>query len=83
MISEREISMRMIFLTPLLAAMPAAALAEPLTFDAAIERAARAAPSIQAGAAGVEARRSAAIAAGRLPDPTLERAERGKYAKQR
>jgi len=75
--------MRMIFLTPLLAAMPAAALAEPLTFDAAIERAARAAPSIQAGAAGVEARRSAAIAAGRLPDPTLERAERGKYAKQR
>jgi len=64
--------MRMIFLTPLLAAMPAAALAEPLTFDAAIERAARAAPSIQAGAAGVEARRSAAIAAGRLPDPTLD-----------
>ena len=63
--------MRMTILVLLLAAVPGVALAEPLTFDAAIERASRDAPSIQAGAAGVEAKRSAAIAAGRLPDPTL------------
>ncbi|HVR91445.1 MAG TPA: TolC family protein [Novosphingobium sp.] len=42
-----------------------------MTFNAALERAAANAPSVQAGEAGVEARRSAAIAAGRLPDPTL------------
>ncbi|MGE4305829.1 MAG: TolC family protein [Novosphingobium sp.] len=53
------------------AAAPGAALAEPLTFDAALTRATRDAPSIHAGEAGVEARRSAAVAAGRLPDPTL------------
>ena len=47
------------------------AAAEPLTFDAALERAATNAPSVQANEAGVEASRSAAIAAGRLPDPTL------------
>ena len=47
------------------------AAAEPLTFDVALERAAANAPSVQANAAGVEAKRSAAIAAGRLPDPTL------------
>jgi outer membrane protein TolC len=47
------------------------ALAEPLTFDAALQRAAREAPSLQASEAGVEATRSSAIAAGRLPDPTL------------
>ena len=47
------------------------AAAEPLTFDAALERAAAGAPSVQASEAGVEAKRSAAIAAGRLPDPTL------------
>lgn len=63
--------MRFIFLAPFLATVSGVARAEPLTFDAAIERAMRDAPSIQAGAAGVEARRSAGIAAGRLPDPTL------------
>ena len=63
--------MRTIFLAPLLALMPSVAMAEPLTFDAAIARATRDAPSIQAGEAGVEAKRSASIAAGRLPDPTL------------
>ena len=47
------------------------AAAEPLTFDVALERAAANAPLVQANAAGVEAKRSAAIAAGRLPDPTL------------
>jgi hypothetical protein len=56
---------------PLLAAASSAAFAEPLTFDAAIERASRDAPSIRAGEAEVEATRSASVAAGRLPDPTL------------
>ncbi len=47
------------------------AAAEPLTFNVALERAAANAPSVQANEAGVEATRSATIAAGRLPDPTL------------
>lgn len=64
--------MRMIVLAPLLAAIPGAAIAEPLTFDGALQRAAREAPSLQASATGVEAMRSAAVAAGRLPDPTLD-----------
>lgn len=51
--------------------LPAALHAEPLTFDAAIERAVRTAPSVRANEAGVEATQSAAIGAGRLPDPTL------------
>lgn len=63
--------MRILVLAPLLAAIPGAALAEPLSFDAALARAAREAPSLQANAAGVEAMRSASVAAGRLPDPTL------------
>lgn len=49
----------------------APAAAEPLTFDVALQRAAANAPSVQANEAGVEASRSAALAAGRLPDPTL------------
>ncbi len=63
--------MRTILSAALLAAVSGTALAEPLTFDAAIARATRDAPSIRAGEAGVEARRSASVAAGRLPDPTL------------
>ena len=63
--------MRTIILASLLAAIPSATLAEPLTFDAAVARAAREAPSIRAGEAGVEAKRVAATAAGQLPDPTL------------
>lgn len=55
----------------LLSAVPIAAWAEPLTFSAALERAAASAPSVQASQAGVEATRSASIAAGQLPDPTL------------
>ena len=47
------------------------ATAEPLTFNTALERAAANAPALQASSAGVEATRSAAIAAGQLPDPTL------------
>ena len=54
-----------------ISAFAGSALAEPLTFDAALERAVRGTPSVQANEAGVEAKRSAAIAAGRLPDPTL------------
>jgi len=63
--------MRKIYLAPLLAAIPATVLAEPLTFGAALQRATANAPSVQASAAGVDATRSASIAAGRLPDPTL------------
>lgn len=63
--------MRVGFLMPLLAAASSVALAEPLTFEAAIDRAASSAPTIQAAEAEVEARRSSAIAAGQLPDPTL------------
>ena len=47
------------------------AAAEPLTFNAALEFAGANAPSVKVSEAGVEAKRSAAIAAGRLPDPTL------------
>lgn len=63
--------MRIIVLAPLLAVIPSVALAEPLTFDAALQRAANEAPSLRAGASGVDAARSTAIAAGRLPDPTI------------
>ncbi|MDZ4137027.1 MAG: transporter, partial [Paracoccaceae bacterium] len=52
--------------------LPGQLAAEPLTFDAALERAKRDAPSVLARTAGVEAAQSAAIAADRLPDPTLE-----------
>ena len=52
-------------------ALPSVLHAEPLTFAAALERAAREAPSLAAGEAGVKAKRAAAIAAGRLPDPAL------------
>lgn len=63
--------MRLIVLAPLLAVIPGVALAEPLTFDGALQRAAREAPSLKASASGVDAARTAEIAAGRLPDPTL------------
>ena len=63
--------MRMIYLAPLLAAIPVAVLAEPMTFDAAIRRATATSPSVKASTAGVDATRSASIAAGQLPDPTL------------
>ena len=56
----------------LLSAVPTLASAEPLTFNAALERAAADAPSLRGRAAGVTAAQSAAIAADRLPDPTLD-----------
>lgn len=69
---KRGDTMRYLISAAMLAAIvPAPACAEPLTFDAALERAARTAPSVQANEAGVEAMRSASVAAGRLPDPTL------------
>ncbi len=64
--------MRLIYLAPLLAAIPNTVLAEPMTFDAALKRTATNAPSVQASEAEVQAKRSAAIAADRLPDPTLD-----------
>lgn len=64
--------MRLILLLPLLASAPTIAMAEPLTFDATIARAAGESPMVRAGEATVEAKRSAAIAADQLPDPRLE-----------
>lgn len=52
--------------------LPATLHAEPLTFDAALERAKSDAPSLKGRAVGVQAAQSAAIAADRLPDPTLD-----------
>jgi cobalt-zinc-cadmium efflux system outer membrane protein len=58
---------------PLAAAMvfSGAAHAAPLTYEDALRLAAQTAPGLQARAAVVRAARSAAIAAGRLPDPKL------------
>lgn len=63
--------MRMLIALPLLAAIPFQALADPLTFESALNQARRSAPSIQAKSAGVDATRAARAAAGALPDPTL------------
>ncbi len=63
--------MRILLGAGLVLALPAALHAEPLTFDAALLRAASEAPSLKASASGINAARSAAIAAGRLPDPTI------------
>lgn len=51
---------------------PARTQARPLTFDQALAHAAANAPSLKARAASTEAARSSAIAADRLPDPTLD-----------
>ena len=48
-----------------------AAFADPMTFDAALKRASEA-PSLRGRDANVTAARSSAIAADRLPDPTLD-----------
>jgi outer membrane protein TolC len=47
------------------------AVAEPLTFDAALDLATRSSPDIAVQTASVEAAQSATVAAGRLPDPKL------------
>ena len=49
----------------------ALARAEPLSFEAALEIATRSSPDIAVQTTSVEAARSAAVAAGRLPDPKL------------
>lgn len=64
--------MRVLLCAALAMGLPAALRAEPMTFDAALARAASEAPSLKAGQAGVDAARSAAISADRLPDPTLD-----------
>lgn len=53
------------------ALLAGAAHAAPLTYDAALKLAAQSAPSLQAKGVDVDAARSAAVAAGRLPDPKL------------
>lgn len=63
--------MRMLIAVPLLAAIPFPALAEPIGFDDALARAASQAPLLRARTLEVDARRSAATAAGQLPDPKL------------
>ena len=64
--------MRILLGAGLALAIPSALSAEPLTFNGAIQRAVREAPSLEASEAGIAASRSAAIASDRLPDPTLE-----------
>ncbi|WP_313807109.1 TolC family protein [Sphingobium sp.] len=63
--------MRLLFLAPLILAASTSLSAEPMTFDQALDRAARDAPLLRARVLEVDARRSAATAAGRLPDPKL------------
>lgn len=53
-------------------ALPSTALADPLTYAEALTRSAANAPSLKARAASTDAARSSAIAADRLPDPTLD-----------
>ena len=53
------------------AMLAGAAQAAPLTYDAALALADQSAPTLQARSADVEAARSQAVAAGRLPDPKL------------
>jgi len=63
--------MRVLIALPLVAAIPIQAVAEPITFEEALSRAADQAPLLRARALEVDARRSAATAAGQLPDPKL------------
>lgn len=56
----------------LILALPGPLAAEPTTFDAALQRAETDAPSLKGREASVSAAQSAAIAADRLPDPTLD-----------
>jgi cobalt-zinc-cadmium efflux system outer membrane protein len=63
--------MRSAWLITVSAMLAGAAHATPLTYDAALRLADQSAPSLQAKATDVEAARSSAIAAGRLPDPKL------------
>lgn len=64
--------MRVLLCAALAIGLPATLRAEPMTFDVALARAANEAPSLKSQEAGVDAARSAAISADRLPDPTLD-----------
>ncbi|MCJ2187659.1 TolC family protein [Novosphingobium beihaiensis] len=63
--------MRLFMALPLLAGSACPAMASPLTFEQALERAQANAPAITARTAEVSAREASAIAAGQLPDPRL------------
>ena len=64
--------MRILFCAALSVALVAPmALAEPLTFEAALKQAQQSAPSLAAKTADLDAARYASVAAGRLPDPKL------------
>ncbi len=64
--------MRSFWLIPIsVGLLSSAAQAAPLTFREAVAFSERAAPSLRAKAADIEAARAAAIAAGQLPDPKL------------
>src|SRR3569623_1514159 len=56
----------------LVLAFASAASADPTTYDQALSRAAASAPSLKARAATTASARSLAVAADRLPDPTLD-----------
>jgi cobalt-zinc-cadmium efflux system outer membrane protein len=63
--------MRSVWLLAVPALLAGSAHAAPLTYAAALDLAARSAPSLQARAADIQAAQSSAIAAGRLPDPKV------------
>lgn len=67
-----RLSMYPVLLGAAVIALPSAALADPLSYAEALERAAANAPSLKARAATTAGARSSAIAADRLPDPTLD-----------
>src|SRR3546814_7541823 len=67
--------MRLFFAAAVLA-LPTALHAEPMSLDDALRLAETRAPELQAREAGLDAARSAAIAADRLPDPKLNLAIR-------
>src|SRR3546814_9990546 len=60
-----------LFLAAAVLALPTAQHAEPMSLDDALRLAETRAPELQAREAGLDAARSAAIAADRLPDPKL------------
>lgn len=63
--------MRLLYCAPLLAAISGPALAGPLSFEEALNRAANGAPLLEARSQQIRARQSEAVAAGQLPDPKL------------
>lgn len=63
--------MRFLFCAPIIAAIPGAAFAQPMTFEEAVSAATANAPQLQAGALAVDARQSASIPVAALPDPKI------------